>query len=154
VRELEGQSYTWPEQLESYVRYRVFAAETEREGTVHIALGEAERAEAWGRDRKYLIAFLTSGSPQIPLVEFLEVDDYESTRELLAIVRGSDGGKKMYGPGDTLPDVYRQNFQIELYRDRVIYPRSWNKLAVVAHEDDVVAILNHALLQARRRGDL
>jgi hypothetical protein len=32
--------------------------------------------------------------------------------------------------------------------------RSWNQLAVIAHEDDHATILNHALLQARRRGDL
>jgi hypothetical protein len=44
--------------------------------------------------------FLTSGSPQVPLAEFLEVDDYDSTRELLTVHRGSDGGKKMYSPGD------------------------------------------------------
>jgi hypothetical protein len=154
VRELEGQSYAWPEVRDDYARYRVFAASTARGGTAHIAIGETVRPKAWGRHRKYLVAFLTSGSPQVPLVEFLEVDDYESTREVLTIIRGSDGGKKMYSPGDTLPDVYRDNFRIERYCDRVVYPRSWNKLAVIAHEDDVATMLNHALLQARRRGDL
>ena len=154
VRELEGPSYAWPQERETYKRYRVFAADTARNGTVHIAIGEAGRAKAWGRDRTYLIAFLTSGAPQVPLVEFLEVDDYDSTHELLAIIRGSDGGKKMYGPGDSLPDVYTQHFRTELYSDRVVYPRSWNKLAVIAHEDDHTTILNHALVQARRRGDL
>jgi hypothetical protein len=154
VRELQDQSYAWPQERESYRRYRVFAADTARDGTVHIAIGEAERAKAWGRDRTYLIAFLTSGAPQVPLVEFLEVDDYDSTRELLAIIRGSDGGKKMYGPGHSLPDVYAQHFRTEVYSGRVVYPRSWNKLAVIAHEDDYTTILNHALVQARRRGDL
>jgi hypothetical protein len=154
VRELDGQSYAWPEERDTYRRYRIFAADTARHGTVHIAIGETERTNAWGRDRTYLIAFLTSGGPQVPLVEFLEVDDYESTHELLAIIRGSDGGKKMYGPGDSLPDVYTQHFRTELYSDRVVYSRSWNKLAVIAHEDDHTTILNHALLQARRRGEL
>ena len=154
VRELEDQSYAWPQERETYRRYRVFAADTARHGTVHIAIGEAGRAKAWGRDRTYLIAFLTSGAPQVPLVEFLEVDDYEQTHELLAIIRGSDGGKKMYGPGDSLPDVYTQHFRTEVYSDRVVYPRSWNKLAVIAREDDHTTILNHALVQARRRGDL
>lgn len=152
VRALDGQSYSWPRERETYVRYRVFAGET-RSGVVHIALGEAERAETWGRDRKYLVAFLTSGAPQVPLVEFLEVDDYAESRELLAIVRGSDGGKKMYGPSDALPDVYAQNFRTEVYCDRIVYPRAWNKLAVIAREDDTATMLNHALLQARRRGD-
>lgn len=153
VRELKGQSYAWPKERESYHRYCVYAADVDGT-TVHIALGEAGRVATWGRDRKYLIAFLTSGAPQVPLVEFLEVDDYEETGELLAIIRGSDGGKKMYGPGDALPDVYNEHFHTQLYSERVIYSRSWSKLAVVAHEDDTTTILNHALLQARRRGDV
>jgi len=57
----------------------------------------------------------------------------------------------MYGPGDALPDVYVRHFRTEIYRDRIAYPRSWNKRAVIA-QDDHAAILNHALLQARRRG--
>lgn len=154
ARELGEQSYPWPELTDRYSPYRVFAAETSAEGTVHVALGETRRLNAWGRDRKYVVAFLTGGAPQIPLVEFLEVDDYSSTHELLAIIRGSDGGRKMYGPADTLPDVYQQNFDVQLYCDRVVYPRSWNKLAVIAHEDDHATILNHALLQARRRGNV
>ena len=40
VRELEGQSYRWPEEHEHYTDYRIYAGETRREGTVHIALGE------------------------------------------------------------------------------------------------------------------
>ncbi|MGH2941398.1 MAG: hypothetical protein ACRDLN_01290 [Solirubrobacteraceae bacterium] len=60
----------------------------------------------------------------------------------------------MHGPGDSLPDVYTRHFRTEVYSDRVVYPRSWNKLAVIAHEDDDPTILNHALVQARRRGDL
>jgi hypothetical protein len=154
VNELGNQSYAWPETRDEYRRYRVFVASTEREGTVHIALGETTRRNAWGRDRKYVVAFLTSGSPQVPLAEFVEVDDYDSTRELVTIIRGSDGGKKMYAPGDTLPDIYQENFRIERYCDRVVYPRSWNKLAVIAGEDDADTMLNHALLQARRRGDV
>ncbi|HEX3324367.1 MAG TPA: hypothetical protein VHR65_04420 [Solirubrobacterales bacterium] len=154
VRELPGQAYRWPKELESYVRYTIYAADTPREGRVHIALGEAPRTATWGRDRKYFIAFLTSSSPQTPLVEFLETDDSKDTREYLAIVRGKDGGRKMYGPGDSLPDVYRREFRIETYSDRISERGSWRKAAVIAREDDHNTMLNHALIQARRRGDL
>jgi hypothetical protein len=61
------------------------------------------------------------------------------------------GGKKMYAPTDPPPAAYRQNFDIQVFADRIAAPRAWNKLAVVVHEDDHTAILNHALLQARRR---
>jgi hypothetical protein len=121
---------------------------------VHIALGRAPRAEAWGRERTYVIAFLTSGAPQTPLVEFLETDDFEESGEMLAVIRGSDGGRRMYGPSDSLPDVYVQNFRTETYNDRIRYPGAWKKVAVIAAKDDVATMLNHALVQARRRGDL
>ena len=152
VSKLADQTYLWPDHREAYSAYKVWAADVDGK-TIHIALGETTR-DAWGRERKYVVAFLTSGSPQVPLVESLAVDDYETSHELIAIIRGKDGGKKMYGPGDLLPDVYRHNFRTELYCDRVDYTRAWNKMGVIIHEDDDTTLLNHALLQARRRGDI
>ena len=151
VREREGESYQWPEEREHYRRYRVFIATTRAEGAVHIGLGEAVRENKWGRDRKYVVAFLSSGSPQQPLAEFVAADDYEQTRELVAVIRGSDGGRRMYGPGDALPRVYKERFRTQLYSERVAYPGVWNKFVVVAREDDHEAMLNHALIQGRRR---
>jgi hypothetical protein len=154
VGELESQSFKWPSnEIDEYWRYRTFVAPT-LSGPVHMAIGDAKRQKVFGRNRKYSIVFLTSGVPQTPLVELMEVDDYEESRQLIAIIRGSDGGKKMYAPTDPLPAVYQQNFDIQVFADRIVAPRAWNKLAVVVHEDDHTAILNHALLQARRRGDL
>src|SRR5690348_4811883 len=68
VRELSGQSYSWPEEEERYDPHVVYVGQTLSEGAVHIALGDAGRAKVFGRDRNYTIAFLTSGSPQTPLV--------------------------------------------------------------------------------------
>jgi hypothetical protein len=151
VREREGQSYQWPDQREHYSRYRVFIGTTRAEGAVHIGLGEVIRRNKWGRDRKYVVAFLSSGSPHQPLAEFVAADDYQETRELVAVIRGSDGGRRMYGPGDTLPGVYKERFRTQLYSERVVYPGVWNKAVAVAREDDDETILNHALIQGRRR---
>jgi hypothetical protein len=151
VREREGQSYQWPDQREHYSRYRVFLGTTRAEGAVHIGLGEAIRRNKWGRNRKYVVAFLSSGSPHQPLAEFVAADDYQETRELVAVIRGSDGGRRMYGPGDTLPNVYKERFRTQLYSERVVYPGVWNKAVAVAREDDDETILNHALIQGRRR---
>lgn len=104
-------------------------------------------------DRLYVVSFLSQRGPQTPLTEFLAADDYAETRELIAVIRGSDGGSKMYGPTQDLPSAYA-GFRIATYRDRVQAKGSWNKLAVVAAETDTDTILNHALIQARRRGDL
>jgi hypothetical protein len=151
VREREGESYQWPEERERYSRYRVFIGTTRAEGAVHIGLGETVRENRWGRDRKYVVAFLSSGSPQQPLVEFVAADDYEERHELVAVIRGSDGGRRMYGAGDELPRVYKERFRTQLYSERVAYPGVWNKVVVIAHEDDHVTMLNHALIQGRRR---
>jgi len=151
VRERDGESYRWPKRRDRYAPYRVFMGTTRAEGAVQIALGEAIRNNARGRDRKYVVAFLSSGSPQEPLVEFAATDDYEQTRELVAVIRGSDGGRRMYGAADALPAVYVERFRTQIYNERITYPGAWNKLVVVASEDDDETMLNHALIQSRRR---
>ena len=151
VRELKGESYRWPQGRDRYSRYRVFVGTTRAEGAVQIGLGETVRENAWGRDRKYVVAFLSSGSPQHPLVEFVAADDYEQTRELVAVIRGSDGARRMYGAGDTLPALYAERFRTQIYNERINHPGAWHKLVVVAREDDDQAMLNHALIQSRRR---
>ena len=151
VRERDGESYRWPKRRDRYAPYRVFMATTRTEGAVQIALGETVRKNAWGRDRKYVVAFLSSGSPQEPLVEFVAADDYEETRELVAVIRGSDGGRRMYGAGDALPTVYTERFRTHIYNERITYPGAWNKVVVVVREDDDETMLNHALIQSRRR---
>jgi hypothetical protein len=151
VREREGESYRWPKRRDRYAPYRVFVGTTRAEGAVHVGLGETTRENAWGRDRKYVVAFLSSGSPQGPLVEFVATDDYEQTRELVAVIRGSDGGRRMYGAGDALPAVYTERFRTQIYNERITHPGAWNKIVVVAHEDENETMLNHALIQSRRR---
>lgn len=153
VDQREGQAYQWPELLEHYDRYHVYRGETQREGTVYIALGWAVRRDKWGMDRTYVVSFLSQRAPQTPLAEFLATDDNAETGELIAVIRGSDGGRKMYSPTEDLPSAYAQ-FRITPYRDRVHARGSWNKLAVIAAETDTDTILNHALIQARRRGNL
>jgi hypothetical protein len=151
VREREDESYQWPKRRDRYSPYRVFMGTTRTEGAVQIGLGETIRENTRGRDRKYVVAFLSSGSPQEPLAEFAAADDYERTRELVAVIRGSDGGRRMYSAGDTLPAAYAERFRTQLYDERIVYPGAWNKLVVVVREDDHGAMLDHALIQSRRR---
>ena len=151
LRERDRETYRWPSGRDHYSRYRVFLATTRAEGAVQIGLGETTRKNRWGRDRKYVVAFLSGGSPQQPLVEFVAADDYLETHELVAVIRGSDGGRRMYGAGDALPALYTERFRTQTYSERVDHPGAWNKVAVVAREDEDQAILNHALIQSRRR---
>jgi hypothetical protein len=151
LQEREGESYRWPKQRDAYAPYRVFMGTTRAEGAVQIGLGETIRENAWGRGRKYVVAFLSGGSPQHPLVEFVAADDFDDTRELVAVIRGSDGARRMYGVGDKLPDVYAERFRTHIYSERVGRPGAWSKAVVVAREDDDAAMLDHALIQSRRR---
>jgi hypothetical protein len=41
-----------------------------------------------------------------------------------------------------------------MYNDRVNYAGVWHKVVVVAREDDDATMLNHALIQGRRRRSL
>ena len=78
VREREGQSYQWPGAREHYSRYRDFIGTTRAEGAVHIGLGEPTvQRSKWGRERKYVVAILSNGSPHQRLTEFVAGDDYE-----------------------------------------------------------------------------
>jgi hypothetical protein len=151
IEERHGMTYRWPKYTEDYGVYRIFRASTGAEGIVHISLGAAMRRAKWGRDRHYLIAFLSAGAPLTPLVEFLEADDSPESREYLSVIRGKDGGRKMFGPGDTLPGAYARRFRTQMYGERVDCRGVWNKVVIVAHEEELTTILNHALLQARRR---
>jgi hypothetical protein len=151
LHEREGESYRWPKRRDEYSPYRTFIGTTRAEGAVQIGLGETIRENAWGRDRKYVVAFLSGGSPQHPLAEFVAADDFADTRELVAVIRGSDGARRMYGIGDKLPGLYEERFRTQLYNERVMHPGAWNKVVVVAREDDHDAMLNHALIQSRRR---
>ena len=151
VQERDGESYRWPNGRDRYSPYRVYVGTTRGEGAVHIGLGETVRENRWGRDRKYIVAFLSGGSPQHPLVEFAAADDYQQSRELVAVIRGSDGGRRMYDAGDPLPAPYTDRFRTQIYNERVVYPGAWNKVVVVAREDDDETMLNHALIQSRRR---
>jgi hypothetical protein len=130
-----GDAEGGPKRRDRYAPYRVFMGTTRAEGAVQIGLGETIRENTRGRARKYVVAFLSSGSPQEPLAEFAAADDYERARELVAVIRASDGGRRMYGVGDTLPAAYTERFRIRPYNERIIYPGHLDKLVVVIRED-------------------
>ena len=56
VQERKDESYRWPKRRDTYSPYRVFIGTTRTEGAVQIGLGETVRENAWGRDRKYVVA--------------------------------------------------------------------------------------------------
>jgi len=145
----EGESYRWPSGVEHYESFRVFEGSTST-GTLRLALAEHAPIELRGGLRKYYVVFYVTAGSKRPLVTFQAADDYEQTQELVAIIRGRDGGRKMYGPGDALPEAY-ESFPVEEFNERIVGPGSLHKFAVVAREDDAATMLAHGYLQARQR---
>ncbi len=157
VRSQEGETYSWPKALEEYRTFDIYEGRSPNGTLSRWAIGECERTSVWGRDRKYYIVFRLGagdGSKQ-PICEYLEADDYDQTSELIAIIRGAGGprGQRMFNPGDPLPSYY-EGMRVETYRDRIPGTpefRGWNKLAVVARENDREAMLRHAAIQVLLR---
>lgn len=151
VSEEHGVTYSWPQGVDLYEPFRTYEG-TSASGTFRIAIGVCGRVNVRGRDRKYLIAHhIGPGGGKRPISEFLEVDDHAETGDLIAIIKGKEGGAKLYDPGDDLPSIY-ESFRVEIYRDRIDYPRSYEKLGVLAREDDYATMLNHSLIQVLSRG--
>jgi hypothetical protein len=50
-----------------------------------------------------------------------------------------------------LPKTCTERFRTQIYNERVAHPGASNKVVVVAREDDDDTMLNHALIQSRRR---
>jgi hypothetical protein len=153
VEESKRDTYKWPTYAEPevYEPFEVYDGAT-AEGSVRIAIGHCERAEVWGKDRLYLITFhVGPGGAKYPLCEFLETDDYEQTRELVAIIRGNGRNRRsMYAPGTALPAPY-EALPTGVYSDYVCAPGAWKKQAVIARDDDYATMLNHSLIQAELR---
>jgi hypothetical protein len=153
VETREGETYYWPKATEEYSDFTVYEGRTGR-GTIRLAIGRCQRVEVWGRNRPYLITFHITAGGKRPLCEFVATDDFSSTRELVAIIRGTgDSQRGMYGPGAHLPGAYR-NLRVEIVKDRIGFKGAYNKQAIVAAEDDIDTMLNHSLIQAELRFEI
>jgi hypothetical protein len=91
----------------------------------------------------------SSGGHKDPITPFVAADDYEETREMVAIVRGKgETGRQMYSPGDQLPPPY-SDLKVEILGHRI--KGHYNKYRVVAHEDDTETMLRHGAARLRLR---
>jgi hypothetical protein len=148
VGELPNQAYRWPRRTEHYNPFEVWQADRQ------IGLGKADNSgHYYGKEhRGYWLAFeMVNGQKRRPIVVFNEADDYESSGDLVAIIKGKgDGGRSMFKPGDDLPPGY-ENFEIDVFRNRITGPQAFNRLAVVARGGDRQAMCTHALLQLALR---
>ncbi len=129
---------------------------TDQRGLVRIAVGEPrERLPLYGKERGWISVWhVVNGRPQRQLANFVEVDDFETTRERAALISGKEGAaKKGFAPGEEnlLPPVYK-GMRTEVQRARLVGPNSRNRLVVVATAGEDQVMLDHALAHLHLRG--
>jgi hypothetical protein len=152
VEERAHETYSWPQGLDEYEPFSVYEGTTSK-GSIRLAIGHCERANTWGKDRLYKITFHITPGGKRPLCEFVETDRYAETGEFIAIIRGSGPTQRgMYDPHMALPGAYAPLLdKVRIYKELIEVERSWDRKAIVAHEDDFATMLNHSLIQADLR---
>lgn len=135
----------WAGQVASPWR-RMAAATSVRfeEGRRHRVRHGLGHRVVFGQDRVHSVTWV-DGAPQ---VEAAAADDYESTRELVGLIRRADG--KAARRRSEVPAGY-EDADIVVHRDAITGPWARHSLAIRLREDDVAGWADHALLQARLR---
>jgi hypothetical protein len=150
VDEQHGVSYTWGEHQDIFDPLVVYEGQTSR-GTERLAIGKCERVQVYGRDRIYYIVVAIGRAGGLRAIsEFLATDSYEDNGEVIAIIKGKEGSGRQFDAQDELPAVYVP-WPVVTYRDRVDFPGSYTKQALVCSELDHELMLNHALAQIQLR---
>jgi hypothetical protein len=149
---IEGFEHQWPELHEHYGPMAVWES-ADDQGPVRLAIGEPqERLDLYGRKRGWLSIWqVINGQPRDQRANFVETDDYATSGERIAHIRGKNGNRMAgYAPTEKhlLPAVYA-NMRIEVQRDRMNGRYAKERLGVVATSDDIEVMLDHALTHLR-----
>jgi hypothetical protein len=151
-------TYSWPDGRDEHSFVHIYESANGNPGRYAIEKAESGDREYWGKRRPYLEVFRLAcqGSAKQLVAVFVAADDFETSRECIAAIRGGEARhKRMFGPGDTPPGY--QHMRLVVFRDRIAGTRRFNgytTLAVVAHEDDAESMLRHAALQVALRPDV
>ena len=153
----EGETYSWPEGPDQYASFAIYESDNPELDRYAIGKVEAIDREYWGTKRPYFVVFRlpASGTSKQPIAVFVAADDYSTTREYVAAIRGAGGprGQRMFAPSDAPPMAY-ESLRVVTFRDHVAgTPQfgGYDKLAVLVDEDDVDSAIRHAAIQVALR---
>jgi len=150
-REVErqtGESWTWPDgNVDTYSEIVVYEGSGGASDGVKLGLGYQDGPGKDGEVNGFV--FASGGASKRPLTVFFPTDDFDTSQEVVSMVRGRDGGRKTFRPTDVLPAAYG-DFKTDILGQRI--KGKWNVQAVVAKKEDVQTMLNHTAIQARLRG--
>lgn len=145
-------TYRWGDDVDEYDEFSEYEGELEDGTTVRMGIGKCDRETVtFSEPRVYYIvmAYGPAGGMRA-IAEFLATDDYGTTNEVIAIIKGKDGSGRQFDDPSELPSVY-SDLNTTVYRDRVNYPGAYFKQALVCREDDYTTMLNHSLAQIQLR---
>ena len=147
IQEQKRFTFTWPEGTKEYfapaLTYRVHSPK----GVPHLVIGFGWR-EAFRRERRRIIVF--SGNSWLwPVVEFVGVDDYDRTKELVWPIKKPGGNRQYRLSEEPHPDF--RSLRVVPFRDRVGGPGAFKGWSILVREDDHNAMIELALIRAEHR---
>ncbi len=151
--EPEGETYRWPDgNVDEYVRFMTFEGGPPLKEGVHsremnLGIGFLENGEVVG------FVMSNDGSSKRGIAYFQRTDTFETSGELISMIRGGgERGRSGFPPDGPPPAAYKK-FDLESLRERK--EGKWNVLGITANPNDadgLAAVLDHTALQARLRG--
>ena len=138
VGEANGVDYRWPDSTSHFNPLRTY-----RDG--HLELGLGFDTDNNGDPT---VQILKDG---VPFASFQPADDFGTTKELVGVIRGRAGTRKMFSITDPLPPQYANMTTARLI-DRLAGHRFKNATCVVVKHDDDTTMLEHGKAQVELRG--
>ncbi|MGZ4256283.1 MAG: hypothetical protein ACXVRE_00780 [Gaiellaceae bacterium] len=138
VDERHGVEYTWPDSISHFDPFLTY-----RSGNLELAIGFDR--DGGGNPTTQIL------KDGVPFASFQPASDFAETGELVGIIRGREGGRKMFAFDDSLPPQYSA-MTIARLSDRIVGHRFRNMACVVVNHDDVDSMLDHGRAQVELRG--
>lgn len=154
VGTIKSFDHKWPGVHEHYPPMTVYEGRDQM-GLVRFCIGvPQERMKVHGRERGWASVWeVVNGQPREQRAVFLETDDFTTTGDRVALIAGKSGKpRQLFEPGEEpqLPSVYA-GMRIAVHRDVCTGPYAKNRLGVLARDDEVQVMLDHALAHLRLR---
>jgi len=138
VDEQHGVDYTWPDSTSHFDPLSTY-----RSGNLELAVGF--EPDGNGNPTSQIL------KDGVPFASFQPAADFGQTKELVGIIRGREGGRKMFSNTDPLPPQYAE-MTIARLSDRIPGHRFRNAACVVVKDDDIESMLRHGKAQVELRG--
>ena len=139
--------HKWPEgDIENFDVIE-FSVRTDK-GDVTVLVGYTIR-EAFGENRKRIVLFI-NGHPE---VEFNGTDDYETTGQLVGLIK-KPNSQQHYRHGVEIPPVEYTPFNIVRYKDYIKASGSYNSSAILVNVGNISEMIYHGLIQSKWAGRL